>query len=314
MSLSAQPEPAKDTPSLAGEVSPQLPLNGRLVAASTPQEVAEILVESARTGFSAERLGDAFVARAEALGRLTPEREISAFLPAHRGIFGPQTSCRASLFAEPVLFNDPALFGADFLVRALSRFQDQAASPEILRGVLPNVALWTQAHYFDSFRSEESVPGERQSVLGNHDGDISLSELRGKRFVACAERAPVNASALAVLGFDVLTVCSECNIGGEAEMHVFNVIAGREKFYLADPTNPVVWRYEDGRRTFSLGAYPIAAAELQSFASGGVVAVSHRDMQEIAPQKFETGPESRREYRGPRGCAELCREFFRLDR
>jgi hypothetical protein len=314
MSLNAQPEPTKDAPTLTGEVAPQLPLNERFIAATTPQEVAEILIDAIRTGVLPERLAEAFAARAEALGKLAPEREVSAFLPAYRGIFGPQTSCRASLFAEPVLFNDPALFGADFLVKALSRFQGQAASPEILRGVLPNVALWAQALYFDSFRSEESVPGERRNVLGNHDGDVSLSELRGKRFVACAERAPANASVLAVLGFDVLTVCSECNLDGEAEMHVFNVVAGREKFFIADPTNPVVWRYQDGRRTFSLGAYPIPTEQLQSFAAGGTVTASHRDMQEVSPEKFGTSPESRREYRGPRGCAELCREFFRLDR
>jgi hypothetical protein len=306
----------KATSELSSSQAPELteiPFSDRLLAARSPEEVAACLAKAFASGASDEELSQAFTRRGMALANEASPMRMFALSPIHVGAFHPESDIQASWLASPVTLQDPTLFTDEYLISAIRYHCTPEMSPELIKAELMNIGFTTQALYFESFRPRESNHGEREDFLAGAQGPINISAMRGAEFAKCAERAPIYANVMAALGYNLLTLVSNCNIkDGEPGGHVFNVRRRENQFIVIDPTNPVVWRFNDGDRLYSTACYPVGDEQMNDFISGKEVPFTHSDMKQGADGKFQPGPECRRTYKLPKPVekSEILKAFF----
>ena len=84
-------------------------------------------------------------------------------------------------------------------------------------------------------------PKEREeyyNYLGVKDQNAKLSDFKGENLAACVERAALSHNLLKLLGFNAVCKSSQITINGSIEVHNYNLVEYKGKYYLFDATIP----------------------------------------------------------------------------
>lgn len=180
----------------------------------------------------------------------------------------PQTEMILSeLLSRPYHMDDPSAYETAFpQIRNLYKQYVEKMSPEksYLNAVIQG-ANFAQAVYFGSVVGN---PHKRSEVSDDIVSDDPLPETFSiadfEHGAMCQERAGVVHNTLHIFGVESSFVAGDLSVNHEdgstnSEPHAFLVITGSEgQKYILDPTNPVVYKDEEGQiKTFTPALYKL---------------------------------------------------------
>lgn len=233
-------------------------------------------------------------------------REFSLLSRQRKGFLHPESGIRRTFIVDPFMVDDPEIY--KLLIDTFREFKSSSGWKEkSLREVAPYAILRTIGNYFGNHWGTNSTEDDNKTFYldrsRSNSEDIHLNELKGKGMAVCAEKAAVAQNLLSFLGYESeLVASSKCRLESPEQDqggHMFNVIKSDDRFFIFDPTNPILSKKEDGSvHTVMPSFYPINQEDHQRLMNGGQVEVTRNDGIWDGQQTTK-GPDQKRIYGGP---------------
>ncbi len=211
--------------------------------------------------------------------------------PHLTGAIKPDTEIKRSEGIVGFCIDDPEIYNnlLDNIreIQMLEGYKQHA-----LRKIIPMVILYTVIKYFgntsisakDLVRNEETY--SEATDFFEDPNPIHLTELKGKNFAVCAEKAALTQNLAAFLGLDPEIIFGECipDMADESvnlDLHVYNLFQIENRKYLFDPANPHLYRDLDGHIvTYEPAIYRLTDEQVQELEKkGGKVSIVRCDFQ-----------------------------------
>ena len=228
---------------------------------------------------------------------------------SRKGFLHPDSGIRRNFMVDPFHVDDPQIYNQ--LVDTIGEIKEHPNwEGKTLREIAPYAILRTIGNYFGNHWSTESTENNNQVFYLDRSGvdseDIHLSELKGRGFAVCAEKAAVAQNLLSFIGYESdLVASTTCRLNSpendDQSGHMYNVITSGDRYFIFDPANPILITKDDGGgvHTSMPATYPIDQEGYKRLMSGGQVEVTHNDARLDGMQSIK-GPDQKRIYGGPR--------------
>jgi hypothetical protein len=244
--------------------------------------------------------------RVKSLTEKSVRHDISAMTGTrHEGWIHPDSEVRRTFIVDPVNINDDQAYTV--LIDVLKQMKAAGWKERGMRATLMPAIQHAIGTYFGNHYATEHTEMQNREFYIDHvsvdSANVSLSELRGKGFAVCAEKAALAQNMLAFAGMQTELILSNCQLipGSEKELHTYNIISSDgSKHALYDPTNPIFLNDENGKLLSTQPSiHPLTDEQYQSLIRGESVTVKHQSYKKSG-DKWELESEHDSIYAGPR--------------
>ncbi len=138
--------------------------------------------------------------------------------------------------------NDPEIY--TILLKNLEKFYKNSKKQN-LKQIVPNSIIYSLGEYFGNYYGTQEAEDKNKEFYLDHttanSDTINLSELKGKEFAVCAEKASVAHNYLKFLGIDSHIIFSDnCKLGDSNDGHAYIILKTKKGRFIFDPTNPIL--------------------------------------------------------------------------
>lgn len=156
----------------------------------------------------------------------------------------PETEIKRAYYLDGFHINDPEIYNV--LLTTFAKFYKAWNKPQ-MNVLLGHSIIYALGNYFGNHYSTENSEKRNVNFYSDHSDldskTINLSELKGKNFAVCAEKASVAHNYLKFLGIDSHIIFSNnCRLDEETpgNGHAYIILETKKGKFIFDPTNPIV--------------------------------------------------------------------------
>lgn len=154
------------------------------------------------------------------------------------------------------------------------------------RSLALNSIQWTLHSYFGNALAGPNTESDNREFYMDHNSVdselIHLSELKGKGFAVCAEKAAAAQNLIVFLGLDSYLVnSSRSKLTPDDEKgtaHAYNIIKSENGLTLYDPTNMArTGSTPEGKQSYNSFLYKLTEEQFQTLKAGGEVPIVFKE-------------------------------------
>jgi hypothetical protein len=216
------------------------------------------------------------------------------------GFIAETTEIKRASWVDGLLLNDEQIYSMIFEELKNLRTQNQFENAT-LRNILPLLIYRVISKYFGNFFADETIEPENEEFYLDRSAvdspPVSLSELKGKGFSVCVERAAMAQNLLSFVGLNPILVMGKLQLADDqtpTSLHLFNVVKSPKGYSIFETIDPTL-TFDKNDQIIGAGPiiYPISESDALSIKNGGLVEVTHTNSKQMEDGTYQHEYEKR---------------------